>query len=65
MTWLSNSVTFVRCDDAKHDGDPITKVETGYMATAREALRSRGWGYLHGDHHHTCPDCVIRNIARN
>lgn len=63
MTWITNSTTWVECNDPKHEGDPRAMIETGFAMTAREALKTRGWGYDHAHNVHVCPDCVTRNIT--
>lgn len=64
MTWKTNSVTFVQCDDPNHAGDSIHRVETSYTNTARAGMQSSGWGYDHDKGLHICPQCVSRNISR-
>lgn len=65
MTWETNCVTFVRCDDAQHDGDPVLKLETGFAISAGEALALRGWSYNHEHKIHRCPPCTTRFRRRN
>lgn len=63
MTWKTNSVTFVECDDPRHDGDVRAMVETSYLMSARDAMKREGWGYDHATEVHICPTCVTRNIT--
>lgn len=62
MTWESNSTTWARCDDLRHEGDPRVMVQTAYTISARTAMKAQGWGYHHEYQHHVCPACVTRNI---
>lgn len=62
MTWLTNSVTFIACNDPNHIGDPVCKLETGFASSARKAMKDSGWGYDHPLGVHVCPDCITRNI---
>lgn len=60
MTWETNTITFVRCDDAGHVGDPVMKLETGFDITAGMALHKAGWSYNHSKNFHRCPPCTLR-----
>lgn len=65
MTWLSNSITKVRCDGHEHKGPEVFDVATAYHMSARSALIEDGWGYEHVTGTHICPVCVKRNRLRN
>lgn len=63
--WLTNQVTFVTCDDRRHVGDPIHKVEISFAHNLREQMMRAGWGYDHDKNYHVCPVCVGRNVRMN
>lgn len=65
MTWETNTITFVRCDDAQHGDDPVIKLETGFDITAGKALAVKGWSYNHEHKIHRCPKCTQRFRRRN
>lgn len=65
MTWRTNCVTFVQCDDAGHVGDPVERLETGFGIAAGDALAAKGWSYNHDQNFHRCPPCTERFRRRN
>lgn len=60
MTWETNCVTFVRCDDVGHGDDPVVRVETGFDIACGQALAKLGWSYNHSKQFHRCPKCTAR-----
>jgi hypothetical protein len=62
MTWLTSSITWIACNDPNHVGDPVVKLETGFAATARMAMKDSGWGYDHELGVHVCPTCITYNV---
>jgi hypothetical protein len=65
MTWQTNTFTYVKCDDAHHDGDRIFKVETAFWKSIPEALVTEGWTYNHALLFHRCPRCTRRYARLN
>lgn len=65
MSWETNSVTFVKCDDLAHQGDRVAKIETAFNISARDALLSDGWHYYSVQARHKCPVCSRRAARRN
>lgn len=65
MSWQTNSVTFVSCDDRHHTGDAVAKIETAFNITAGTALAAMGWSYNHKRGVHRCPACTALLTRRN
>lgn len=60
MSWQTNTVTFVRCDDERHIGDATFRIETGFAAPIPEFMAREGWTYNHALGFHRCPRCSKR-----
>lgn len=65
MTWETNCVTFVRCDDPLHGDDPVSRIETGFDISCGQALAAYGWSYSHDRQFHRCPICTQRHRRSN
>lgn len=65
MSWQTNTVTFVKCDDVVHAGDTVFRIETGFAAPIPETMAQAGWTYNHELGFHRCPKCTTRWRRRN
>lgn len=65
MSWQTNTVTFVKCDDAGHDKDPVFRIETSFAANIAQAMAIKGWTYNHDLDFHRCPKCTAKWKRRN
>lgn len=65
MTWGQTSVSFVKCDDPNHPGNPNHRIEHGALISAVVALRESGWHYNARTQQHVCPTCIRIYARRN
>lgn len=65
MTWKTNLVIFVACDDSSHEQDPVSRIEGGFDADIPKAMAAAGWSYNHAKQFHRCPTCTARWKRRN
>lgn len=65
MTWKTNTFTYVGCDDANHEGDPVFKVETAFHVSIPEQMVLQGWTYNSTLQFHRCPGCTRRQARMN